>query len=186
MKSIEKLGDDCRDRFIHPAHRLIGAYRNTKSHYDSNPSQRDMDAEYEAVAAWMIITCCYSGIEQSMKCLLQMNGSFSKDDHFHHNIGELFQDLTSEEKQILRTYYSVYRSLHTYIPPQSADCFLTAIDSGYAKWRYFLLEGEKPPTTHPGAMLEICLHSATFCVLEFSRIMEYRVLTEESSIACIR
>ena len=40
-------------------------------------------------------------------------------------------------------------------PPETVDSFLDAIDSGYPTWRYFLLEGEMPPSTHPGAMLEI-------------------------------
>ena len=157
MSSIQRLGDDCRDRYIRPAFRLIEAQKKIEGFFIANPSQRDMDPQYEAIAAWMVVTCCYSGIEQSMKCLLQINGSFRKDDHFHHNIGKLFQDLTSHEKQVLRMYYSVYRSLHTYIPPESVDCFLSTIDRGYQKWRYFLLEGKKPPITHPGAMVEIWL-----------------------------
>ena len=157
MSSIQRLGDDCRDQYIRPAFRLIEAQRQMEGFFHTNPGQRDMDPQYEAVTAWIIITSCYSGIEQSMKCLLQIDGSFNKDDHFHHNIGELFQDLTSNEKHVLRTYYSIYRSLHSYILLESLDRFLSTIDDGYQKWRYFLLEGVKPPKTHPGAMVEIWL-----------------------------
>ena len=36
---------------------------------------------------------------------------------------------------------------------------MKAIDNGYPTWRYFLIEGDEernwPPTTHPGAMIEI-------------------------------
>ena len=150
-----------------------------------------------------IVTSCYSGIEQAMKCLLQMRGAYidkslckaclkrlqgkgseecrnvekcgfkkrheelfqaqsdfvhSLDDrrnHRHHDIGKLFRALACEEQDVLRVSYRIYRSLHDYIPPETADCFLDEIDSGYPSWRYFLLEGEMPPSTHPGAMLEI-------------------------------
>ena len=123
-----------------------------------------MFAEFTAVSAWSIVTCCYSGIEQAMKCLLQMRGTYidkhpNQNGHRHHNIGELFKFLASDEQDIVRNSYAIYRSLHEYIPPETADDFLDAIDSGYLTWRHFLLEGNDqsrwPPTTHPGAMLEI-------------------------------
>ena len=160
MASIEQLDCISKDAFLHPANRLIQACRRVTDYYHTNPIARDFIAEVEATAAWMVVTCCYSGIEQSIKCLLQMRGAFvdegrKKGGHRHHYIGELFENLTSQEKDVIRTYYSVYRLLHDYIPPRTADCFLSAIDDGYPKWRYFLMEDSKPPTTHCGAMVEI-------------------------------
>ena len=160
MVSIEQIDSISKDEFRHPANRLIKACKKVEEYYHANPVRRDFFAESEAVAAWMVVTCSYSGIEQSMKCLLQMRGSFvnkerRKGGHRHHYIGELFEKLTQLEKDVIRTYYSDYRLLHEYIPPQTADCFLSAIDDGYPKWRYFLMEDSKPPTTHCGAMIEI-------------------------------
>ena len=145
--------DSCRkEEFIRPASRLIEARVKQHRSYHEHPIQRDMFADYDAIAAWGTVTCCYSGIEQAMKCLLQMRDIKYPKNHY---IGKLFQRLSSEEKEVLRVSYAIYRSLHDYIPPETVDCFLNAIDDGYNTWRYFLLEGEMPPTTHPGAMLEI-------------------------------
>ena len=164
MNKITPLDSCKRKSFIHPAHRLISAQEQQYRSYHDHPIQRDFFAEEEAVAAWSTVTCSYSGIEQAMKCLLQMRGTyvdkrFSGGGHRHHYIGKLFQELTSEEQDVIRFSYAIYRSLHEYIPPETADCFLEAIDEGYPTWRYFLLEGGKadgwPTTTHPGAMLEI-------------------------------
>lgn len=160
MRDIMPLDSLGKERYFGPAGRLIEAQHKQYRSYHERPIQRDMVAEYDAIAAWGTVTCCYSGIEQAMKCLLQMRGAYidkpqSKGGHRHHDIGKLFQDLASDEKDILSVSYAIYRSLHDYIPPETVDSFLQAIDDGYPTWRYFLLEGEMPPTTHPGAMLEI-------------------------------
>jgi len=203
MDRIAALDSCHREKFTRPVNRLIEAQRKQHGSYHQHPIQRDMFAEYDAIAAWGVVTSCYSGIEQAMKCLLQMREAFiekslckacfqrvqgkgseecrnvktcgfkkhyeeffqgqsdfahSLDDrrnHRHHYIGKLFHALACEEQEVLRVSYGIYRSLHDYIPPEAVDSFLDAIDSGYPTWRYFLLEGEMPPTTHPGAMLEI-------------------------------
>ena len=160
MDSLKPLDSDQKKLFGHPAHRLISARETLHRSYHDHPVQRDMFAETEAVAAWSIVTLSYSGIEQTMKCLLKMQGVFSakplrNGGHRHHNIGKLFKELTPDEQRVLRVYYAVYHSLHDYVHPQTIDCFLDAIDDGYQQWRYFLLDGQQPPTTHCGAMLEI-------------------------------
>ena len=162
MNNITPL-DPCRKKkFRRPAHRIMAARKRLHRSYHEHPIQPDFIAEAEAIAAWSTVTCSYSGIEQAMKCLLQMRGAYvdrslSGGGHRHHDIGKLFNELTSEEQDVLRVSYAIYRSLHNYIPPETADCFLNAIDDGYPTWRYLLLEGSEkwPPTTHPGAMLEI-------------------------------
>ncbi|MDE0142397.1 MAG: hypothetical protein OXI80_03630 [Caldilineaceae bacterium] len=160
MDRIAPLDSCLKKEFARPAHRLIEAWEKQHRFFHERRIQRDLFAEYEAITAWGTVTCCYSGIEQAMKCLLQMRGAYihrplKSGGHKHHHIGKLFQALACEEKDILRVSYGIYRSLHEYIPPETVDRFLDAIDSGYPTWRYFLLEGEMPPTTHPGTMLEI-------------------------------
>ena len=155
MDKIALLDSCRREEFNRPASRLIETQNMQHRTYHERPIQRDMIAEYDAIAAWGTVTCCYSGIEQAMKCLLEMRGAFKRKKHWHHCIGKLFRELASEEQDVLRVSYAKYRSLHDYIPPETVDSFLDAIDAGYETWRYFLLEGEMPPTTHPGAMLEI-------------------------------
>ncbi len=164
MNNITTLDSCKRKAFRHPAHRLISALRRQYRYYHEHPVQRDFSAEAEAVAAWSTVTCSYSGVEQAMKCLLQIQGTYidkrsSEGGHRHHDIGLLFQELTSAEQDVIRVSYAIYRSLHDYISAETAEFFLEAIDKGYETWRYFLLEGGKgdgwPPMTHPGAMLEI-------------------------------
>lgn len=160
MDKITPLDSCGKNEFRHSAHRLIGAQRELQQTYHGQPSKRDILPDYNAIVAWSTVTCAYSGIEQAMKCLLKMRGAFvdkslKQGGHRHHDVGKLFQDLASVEQDVLRVSYATYRSLHDYIPPETVDGFLNAIDAGYPTWRYFLLEGKMPPTTHPGAMLEI-------------------------------
>ena len=162
MDKITPL-DSCRmEEFSRPASRLIEARVKQHRSYHERPIQRDMFAEYDAIAAWSTVTCCYSGIEQSMKCLLEMRGIIDRKTHW---LGKLFRKLAPEEQHVLRFSYAIYRSLHNHILPETVEIFLDKIDQGYSQsekpvpgyntWRYFLLEGKMPPTTHPGAMLEI-------------------------------
>ena len=66
MDKITTL-DSCRkEKFRRPAHRLIEAKEIQHRSYHERPIQRDMFAEYDAIAAWGTVTCCYSGIEQAM------------------------------------------------------------------------------------------------------------------------
>lgn len=156
--------EDQNDEFLRPFARIYNAWSSENKRYQENPLQPDLFAESMAVAAWSIVTCCYSGIEQAMKCLLKMQGSYDsrtkwQGGHEHHFIGSLFKNLTTDEQDVIRDSYAIYRSLHEYISPETADDFLDVIDSGYVKWRYFLLDGNDqnkwPPKTHAGAMLEI-------------------------------
>ena len=155
MDRITLLDEDRRDKFTRPVARIGEAQRLQSRLYHDRPVQRDMFAEYDGIAAWGTVTACYLGIEQAMKCLLQMRDAYVEKKHKHHKIGKLFHELAEEEREILHESYRIYRSLHDYIPPETVADFLEAIDAGYTSWRYFLLDGHMPPTTHPGAMIEI-------------------------------
>ena len=160
LDHISHLDTSQKKIFLNPANRIIRARMLTHDRYHEHAVQRDVIAEFEALVAWEAITCSYSGIEQAMKCLLKMRGAYidkrlEDGGHRHHHVGRLFAELALEEQEVLRRSYAIYRSLHCYISPKTAGSFLDAIDSGYEAWRYFLLEGKRPPTTHPGAMLEI-------------------------------
>lgn len=159
MDAIVLLEPRKCDQFLHPATRIMDTCELLHRTYQMNPVKPDLSAEYEGIAAWSMVTCCYSGIEQAMKCLLKMAGLYRKKCHKHHDIGKLFRALVEEEQRVIGVAYAKYRSLHDYIPLVSVGSFLNAIDEGYQTWRYFLLEGPEegswPPTTHAGAMLEI-------------------------------
>ena len=159
MDSIALLEPRSRDQFLYPATRIIHASVLLHRNYHEHPVKPDLLAEYEGIAAWNTVTCCYSGIEQAMKCLLKMAGHYRESRHRHHHIGKLFKALVAEEQRVIGVSYAKYKSLHDYIPLHNVGSFLDAIDEGYQYWRYFLLEGPEegrwPPTTHAGAMLEI-------------------------------
>ncbi len=137
-----------------PAWRLTEAHRLATRRFHEDPLHRDWIAEYDAIQHWELITITYSGIEQAMKCLLEMRGKTYPRGTEGHKIGKLFHELASEEQAFVSHYYSVYKSLHDYIPPDTAEDFLKCIGNGYTKWRYFLLDGPPMPTTNTGAMLE--------------------------------
>ena len=158
MNSVASLEPDQRKSYSQPVDRLREAFKQVHGAYHERPPiQPDWLAGFEAISAWRTVTCSYSGIEQAMKCLMKMRGLDVSRGNEGHRIGWLFEQLAPEEQHPLRFSYDVYRSLHCYIPPETADEFLGAIDNGYPAWRYLLLELEDkaPPPTHVGAMLEI-------------------------------
>ena len=162
MTNITELDIGRRKEFLRRANRLIKARHQVSRAYHEHPLSRDVFPEEDAVVVWSTVTLSYSGIEQAIKCLLQMRDKYideprRKDGDKHHFIGRLFQRLAEEEKHVLHFSFSIYRSLHDYIPVDTADAFLEAIDEGYEAWRYFLLEGDmkRPLKTHPGAMIEV-------------------------------
>ena len=112
MKKIQPLDSLGKEEFFRPASRLIEAQNKQYRSYHERPIQRDMFADYDAIAAWSTVTCCYSGIEQSMKCLLEMRGIIDRKTHW---LGKLFRKLAPEEQHVLRFSYAIYRSLHNYI-----------------------------------------------------------------------
>ena len=170
MTNITELDSERRKKFRKRANRLIKAHDLVRRAYHERPLLRDCFPEEDAVVAWSTVTLSYSGIEQAIKCLLQMRDEYvdeppRKGGDQHHFIGTLFKRLAEEEEQLLHFSFSMYRSLHDYIRVETVAAFLEAIDKGYEAgkgydaWRYFLLEGDvaqkQPPTTHPGAMIEV-------------------------------
>ena len=157
MAKIARLEGEKRQSLIHPAHRLISTGKLMRRYYHGIPLGQDLVEEQNAINAWATVTVCYSGIEQAIKFLLKIQKNLNEfpRDYKHHRIGALFQELTEEQREVVRESYYIYQSLHNYIGPKTVDGFLGEIDNGYPTWRYFPLEGFPPPITHCGAMLEI-------------------------------
>ena len=154
IQDIQPLDQQQKKKFKEPARRIIEARRRISLRYHEDPLPPDLIPEYDAIQHWPYITSVYSGIEQAIKCLLQISGQTIDRSLRHHKIGALFRTLPQQDQGIIRHYYAPFQSLHNYIPHTTADEFLDAIDDGYQTWRYFLLEGTPPPRTHSGAMLE--------------------------------
>ena len=182
MAKITRLEGERRQSLVGPANRLTSAGELMRKYYHRLPLGQDHFEEQNAINAWITVTVCYSGIEQAIKFLLlriQKNLDEIPEDYWHHRIGALFQELTEEQREVVRESYSIYRSLHDYIKPETVDAFLWEIDKGYPVWRYFLLEGGKSlPTTHCGAMLEIWF--------ALSNIIEARVFSNRELYHCAR
>ncbi|MCY4583632.1 MAG: hypothetical protein OXE50_12690 [Chloroflexi bacterium] len=144
------------------------AHRIIFNLYHANPVHHDVVPSYNALQAWPYIVCAYSGIEQTIKVLLQTNSIRYPDRGSKgHMLDYLFSLLPESEKDIVRECYAIYHSLHTYIDIDTADEFLKAISggvqskSGYNDWRYMLMDFESTiltaqiPRNHPSAMIEV-------------------------------
>lgn len=159
--TIQPQDSERKSHFIEPASRIIQAYRQTHDLYHERTYPPDFLADYETVREWIFITASYSGIEQAMKCLLQMRGiKYGK----IHDLYALFQIMVAKEQNPVRRSYKIYQSLHDYISPTTADDFLKIIDKGYGLWRYYLLEGKPLPRNHTGAMLD--MWGALTCIIQ--------------------
>lgn len=151
-------------------HSLNSARRRLTRIYHQNPLIPDMMPRQDAINAWPFVTCAYSLIEQSLKCLLRVrNISYAKSTAQGHRIDELFGKLPGTDQHPMRIGYRAYQSLHNYIAPLTVDDFLKGMGRDYNAWRYLLIEDQQPAKTHVGAMLEIasavadilCAHAFT-------------------------
>ena len=143
------------------------AYDNTQRQFDEHPPKNDNAPIAAAINGWTLICGCYMGIEQTMKCLILMrDGCLVRT----HDLGNLFLSLDPSERDVVATYYRVYRSLHNFdtgsIALETACEFIQYIGKvgkdkgkvgkGYEAWRYILIEDHKEmPKMHLGMMLEI-------------------------------
>jgi len=111
----------------------------------------------DAIEYWPVICDCYTGIEQTMKLLLQKNGQTPKKTH---DLECLYQELQCSQWSVINEYYRVYQSLYSHelcsIPLDAADKFISHINKGYASWRYILIEKDQEiPAVNVGFMLEV-------------------------------
>ena len=157
MKTPERLDQKQEEKFKRYVELLSSEHERILESYCQHSSQIDLLPDYNAINAWPTITLAYSGIEQSMKLLLIKGGGLSKELSRTHDISELFSVLQEKNQKYLQDSYSIYQSLHDYIPKTTLDEFLDHIGDGYNSWRYFLTESEEkpPPQNSPGAMMEV-------------------------------
>lgn len=157
MKAPERLDQKQEEKFNRYVELLSSVHERILESYCQHSSQIDLLPDYNAINAWPTITLAYSGIEQSMKLLLIKGRSLPEELLLTHSISKLFSALPEKNQKCLQDSYSIYQSLHDYIPKTTLDEFLDHIGDGYNSWRYFLTESEKkpPPQNSPGAMMEI-------------------------------
>lgn len=196
MKAPERLDQKQEEKFDRYVELLSSVHERILESYCQHSSQIDLSPDYNAINAWPTITLAYSGIEQSMKLLLDIKGGPLPNELSRtHNISELFSVLPEKNQKCLQDSYSIYQSLHDYIPKITLDEFLDHIGDGYTSWRYFLTESEKkpPPQNSPGAMMEVW--SALKDILLDRKLFHVKrrlsrdisdLITKDAWIKCIR
>ena len=146
--------------FEDQAQRVSYAYDNTQHQYDEHPPNDDVVPIAAAINVWTLICGCYMGIEQTMKLLIRMRGGVSEKTLKNtHNLERLYSLLDPSERDVVATYYRVYRSLHNFdtgnTALETAEEFIQHVGNGYVAWRYILVENpETVPKMHLGSMLE--------------------------------
>lgn len=109
----------------------------------------------------------YSGIEQSFKCMIAMEKGMTigallkeKQTNFRtHDLGDLFDQISEDTKQVLNEYYERFQSLHNYIKAERLCDFLKEASGaggrGHEQWRYALIEPGPIPRGNVDCMLAI-------------------------------
>ena len=144
------------------AWRVQYAREHTQRLYDKHPPNTQLfPEELIAIEAWPLVCGCYMGIEQTLKLLIRLRKEVpeTKLRRIWHDLGKLYSLLHSSERDVVASYYRVYRSLDKFdagnIPIDTADDFISHIGQGYAAWRYILVEDHPSiPKMHLGLMLE--------------------------------
>lgn len=154
-----------KNRLLQPKdaqHRLSAAAEITRQIFESRPAGYDVFPGMAIASAWTVLCLAYSGIEQTLKCLIacaQCNQESRSLTSAGHNLGLLFDCLDDEARAFVEREYRVFRSLHDYIEGNTAAGFLCSVsgggNQGYTTWRYCLTESASPPTNSPDAMLAI-------------------------------
>ncbi|MCY3790759.1 MAG: hypothetical protein OXH63_18430 [Gemmatimonadetes bacterium] len=158
--------------------RVRYAYKNTQRQFDEHPPNDDLVAVAAAINAWTLICGCYMGIEQTMKLLIRMR---DKTPAKTHDLESLYSSLDPTERDLVATYYRVYRSLHNFdsgnIALDTAKEFIEYIGNGYVAWRYILVENpEKVPKICLGLMLETWRALVDLVNLRVSNGTSYRTV----------
>ncbi len=129
---------------------LDTALKKEKEKYAKCPVMPDMVPGHEAAQGWGYVVAGYALVEQAFKGILHLR---EEDAPPTHSLSKLFDLLDQSDQDMLREYYSDYKSssegnLRTF-PFETLDDFLTNLDGdankrgdrvGSFDWRYFLIE----------------------------------------------
>lgn len=168
--------------------RLRVAHKQTKRMLEGEIVALELHPGTDIARNWPVITAAYSGLEQTIKyliaeekgCTIQELGDesdptnkqfSSRHNQAHpfrtHNIAWLFSKLGEPTQNVARDFYGRFQSLHPYIRIPQLDLFLQRISgrkgTGYARWRYSLIEDRKLPRNSPEALVsiwDVCLQIA--------------------------
>ena len=196
------------DAKIEIVQRLLTAHKKTQELLEMEPVTRELHHGTDIARNWTAITACYSGVEQTLKFLIadekgltieelisivdpennsRNNGNAKKFPYRTHNLGWLFSSLEVSTQDVVRDFYSRFRSLHSYLNVRPVDQFLNTVSgrkgAGYERWRYTLIEDKQLPRNSPEALLAIwgvCVEIAEERVWETQMVrMPDKVLAHE-------
>lgn len=129
---------------------LDTALKKEKEKYAKCPVVPDMVPGHEAAQGWAYVVAGYTLVEQAFKALLHLR---EEDAPPTHSLSKLFDLLDQSDQDVLREYYSDYKSTSEgnlrAFPFETIDGFLANLDGdankrgdriGSFDWRYFLIE----------------------------------------------
>lgn len=147
--------------------RLESAWKRSQEAFEKTEKGRDLHQGTQIANWWMFMAAGYSGIEQSFKCIIAMERGMTigallkeKQTNFRtHDLGDLFDQISEDTKQVLNEYYERFQSLHNYIKVERLCDFLKEASGaggrGYEQWRYALIEPGPIPRGNVDCMLAI-------------------------------
>ena len=161
---------------------LDAALDMEKKKLEKCPVANDMVPGFEVATAWAYVVSGYFLVEQAFKLLLYLRKKKPKRTHTHTLSSDLFDQLPSADRALLREYYHDFRCAFDgagTFPFSALDDYLFNLDGaknregkhvGSFDWRYYLIEnmyGDAMPTVGIEFLHEIAYG--------LSRIIEYAV-----------
>ena len=131
---------------------LDTALKKEKEKYTNCPVKPDLVPDHEAAQGWGYVVVGYFLFEEALKALLYVRKQGSDQIPMEHTLSILFDLMDHNDKEILREYYSDFRSTVGgrigKFPIDSIDEFIVELDGerkrgkhiGSFDWRYFLIE----------------------------------------------
>lgn len=149
-------------------HLLQTPLKRLKDMWAATERGPDWMGRVEQARMWPLVTPLYSGIEQGLKVLAAKElgtpvrtatGKGGRLRACRHDLGCVWKEVGTAEKDLIEEHWRQFVSLHDYIPLTSAQAFVEHLSgpegTGYEEWRYCLIESSRVRETSIEAMMQV-------------------------------
>ena len=166
MKGSEKLIEE--ESLLVLGHLLQTPLKRLKDMWAATERGPDWMGRVEQARMWPLVTPLYSGIEQGLKVLAAKElgtpvrtatGKGGRLRACRHDLGCVWKEVGTAEKDLIEEHWRQFVSLHDYIPLTSAQAFVEHLSGpegkGYEEWRYCLIASPRVRETSIEAMMQV-------------------------------
>lgn len=147
---------------------LKRSLREVQVMWSQHPKTVDREPRYTRGNFWAVVTLLYSGLEQALKVLAACDQGLTREEallrnwfqKLGHSLASTWEQLGEPSRETLEDHWQQFTALHGLQQEKGCETaaeFLEVISTGrgYVRWRYALIENEKPPTVSIEGMIQL-------------------------------